>query len=135
MEENVVSMQFNKCYCTHADRETTIGVSYVKTTAREVKQVKPINFITFDRMAERLSLSPFLSILKHFSNGLHGAVHTVIHFIALHTPNTRASPAGWNKISIPNITNKLCDFRVIYACLLTFPLSLAYLAPYYYVCE
>lgn len=125
---------------THSDRETTVGVSYVKTTAREVKQVKPINFITFDRMTiESLGLSPFLSHLKlFFSNGLFGLC-TPLH--CTHQ-NTRAmcsvqcaSLAGSNKISISsNITNKLCDFRVIYACLITFPLSLASLAPNY-VCE
>lgn len=122
---------------------TTIGVSYVKIhCAPEVKQVKPINFITFDRTWQRgLGLSPFLSISQTFFKWAAHVHSTVMHSIALfctHTHQIHLCEVHLlqvrNKIYVPNITNKLCDFRVIYACLITFPLSLASLAPYY-VCE
>lgn len=119
---------------TFRSSKSTIGVSYVKTTAREVKQVKPINFITFGRMTiESLGLSPFLSDLKLlFRMGCTVHARHCTHQTHVHVQC--ASLAGSNKISVPNITNELCDFRVIYACLITFPLSLASLAPHY-VCE
>lgn len=71
LEENVVSMQ----------QSANLRENH---RAPEVKQVKPINFITFDRMTE-FGFVAFSFHFKKNSNGLHSA-----YGITLHTMNTCA---------------------------------------------